>query len=117
MNKQLLGIALATITSATIMTGCTKTEQNAASGALLGALVGQATGGDSKATVIGAAIGAAVGSRAEDSNTQQLNANNGTTIRRTTVNETLNADGSVTRTGTTTTSSTQTTDGYTGLED
>mgnify|MGYP003727246991 CR=1 FL=1 len=41
----------------------------------------------------------------------------GSTINRTTINETLNPDGTITRTGTTTTTSSQTNSGYTGLED
>ena len=47
---------------------------------------------------------------------QQKASANGSTIRRTTIQETLDANGNVIKTGTTTTTSNQTSDGYTGLE-
>ena len=120
MNRTIIGITI-TALAATTLLGCNKTEEGAAWGAGIGALAGQAIGGDTGATLLGAGIGAivggAVGNSQEQEAQQQQRQADGTTIRRTTINETLNLDGTVTRTGTTTTSSSQTSDGYTGLED
>ena len=116
MNKTIIGLTI-TALATTTMIGCNKTQ----SGMTMGAIVGQAIGGDTKGTVIGAAAGAFLGSMVEEeeqvqaAQLQQQQAT-GQTIRRTTVHETLNADGTVTKTGTTTTTSSQTNDGYTGLE-
>ena len=119
MNKTLIGMTIATIATASCI-GCSKTEEGATMGALIGGVLGQAIGGDTGGTVLGAGIGAivggAIGNDQQDRQKQQQQAN-GTTVRRTTVHETLDADGNVIRTGTTTTTSTQTSDGYTGLED
>ncbi|MBC8201964.1 MAG: glycine zipper 2TM domain-containing protein [Planctomycetes bacterium] len=122
MNKTLLGITIVTI-SATAMLGCSNTEQGAGWGAGIGALAGQAIGGDTEGTLIGAGIGALVGGAIgndqdkQQRNRQQQRSADGTTMRRTTIHETLDADGNVVKTGTTTTTSSQTSGGYTGLED
>ena len=122
MNKALIGLTI-TALATTSMIGCSKTGEGAAWGAGIGALAGQAIGGDTKGTLIGASIGALVGGAVGNSQEQeaqqqyQQQGADGTTMRRTTVHETLNPDGSVTKTGSTTTTSTQTTGGYTGLED
>ena len=116
MNKTIIGLTITALATTTLI-GCNKTQ----SGMAMGALVGQAIGGDTKGTVIGAAAGAILGSMVEEeeqvqaAQLQQRQAT-GQTIKRTTVHETLNADGTVTKTGTTTTTSSQTSDGYTGLE-
>ena len=120
MNKTIIGMTIATIATASCI-GCSKTEEGATMGAVIGALVlGQAIGGDTGGTVLGAGIGAvvggAIGNDQQNKQYQQQKAN-GTTVRRTTVHETLDADGNVIKTGTTTTTSTQTSDGYSGLED
>jgi uncharacterized protein YcfJ len=117
MNKTIIGMTITAIATTT-MIGCNKTQQ----GMTMGAIVGQAIGGDTKGTVIGAAAGAFFGSMLEEEEQQQTaqmqqQQATGQTIRRTTVHETLNPDGTVTKTGTTTTTSSQTSDGYTGLED
>ena len=121
MNKTLLGLTLTTLAT-TSMLGCNKTEEGAAWGAGIGALAGQAIGGDTGGTLIGAGVGALVGGAIGNDQEQQQQRQsqqqeaNGSTIHRTTIHETLNPDGTVTRTGTTTTTSSQTSDGYTGLE-
>jgi len=125
MNNKCIGMTIAALATATLFAGCNKTEEGATWGAGLGALAGQAIGGDSKGTLIGAGVGALVGGaigndqqKDQDRYRQQRQANgNGTTMRRTTIQETLNADGSVSKSGTTTTTSSETTGGYTGLED
>ncbi len=120
MNRTILGLTITALATTTLL-GCTKTEEGASWGAGIGALAGQAIGGDTGGTLIGAGIGAivggAVGSSQEQEAQQQERAADGSTIRRTTVHETLNSDGSITRTGATTTTSSQSSDGYTGLED
>ena len=120
MNKTLLGLTLTALATTTLL-GCSKTEEGAAWGAGIGALAGQAIGGDTGGTLIGAGVGAlvggAIGNDQEKQQQQQQEAAQGQTIRRTTIHETLDADGNVVRTGTTTTTSSQTSDGYTGLED
>ena len=115
MNRTIVGITLTALATTSLL-GCTKTEEGAAFGAGIGALAGQAIGGDTGGTLIGAGIGALVGSSIVNDQEQQQAANE-STIRRTTVHETLNPDGTITRTGTTTTTSSQSSDGYTGLED
>jgi uncharacterized protein YcfJ len=122
MNKTLLGMTIVTIAT-TAMLGCSNTEQGAGWGAGIGALAGQAIGGDTEGTLIGAGIGALVGGAIgndqdkQQRNRQQQRGADGTTLRRTTVHETLNPDGTISRSGTTTTTSSQSTGGYTGLED
>ncbi|MAI67886.1 MAG: hypothetical protein CMJ26_08435 [Phycisphaerae bacterium] len=120
MNKTLLGLTL-TALATTSMLGCNKTEEGATWGAGIGALAGQAIGGDTGGTLIGAGVGAliggAIGNDQEQQNQRHQQQADGSTIHRTTIHETLNPDGTVTRTGTTTTTSSQTSDGYTGLED
>jgi len=119
MNKTIIGMTIAAIATASCI-GCNKTEEGATMGAVLGGVLGQAIGGDTGGTVLGAGIGAivggAIGNDQQDRQYQQQQAN-GSTVRRTTVHETLGPDGNVIRTGTTTTTSTQTSDGYAGLED
>jgi len=90
-------------------------------GAGIGALAGNAIGGDTGGTLIGAGIGALLGGAIGNDQEQQQRQRqqrqaDGSTIRRTTTHETLNPDGTITRTGTTTTTSDQSSDGYTGLE-
>ena len=122
MNKAIIGIAIATLTTGSLL-GCSKTEEGVAMGAIVGGALGQAIGGDTSGTVLGAGIGAVVGGAISDKQQGQQDRQyqqqqaNGTTVRRTTVHETLDANGNVIKTGTTTTTSTQTTGGYTGLED
>ena len=121
MNKSIIGLTIATIATGSLI-GCTKTEEGATMGAIVGALAGQAIGGDSKGTLIGAGAGALLGGaigndQAKKQQRFRQNQADGTTVRRTTVHETLDAEGNVIRTGTTTTTSSQTSDGYTGLED
>jgi outer membrane lipoprotein SlyB len=119
MNKTILGLTLTALATTSLL-GCTKTEEGATWGAGIGALAGQAIGGDTGGTLIGAGIGALVGGavgNSQDQEAQQQKASaNGSTIRRTTIQETLDANGNVIKTGTTTTTSSQTSDGYTGLE-
>jgi len=118
MNKSLLGMTIVILSTASLI-GCNKTQEGAGWGAGIGALAGQAIGGDTGGTLIGAGIGALVGGAIgnDQDNQQQQNQADGTTMRRTTVHENLNPDGTISKSGTTTTTSTQTTDGYTGLED
>jgi outer membrane lipoprotein SlyB len=120
MNKTLLGLTITAIAT-TFMLGCNKTEEGATWGAGIGALAGQAIGGNTGGTLIGAGVGALIGGaigndQQQESQHRQQQAD-GSTINRTTIHETLNPDGSITRTGTTTTTSSQTSGGYTGLED
>ncbi len=122
MNKSLLGMTIATIATASLI-GCSKTQEGAGWGAGVGALAGQAIGGDTEGTLIGAGVGALIGGAIGNDQEKQQRIDeqqrqaDGATMRRTTVHETLNPDGTITRTGTTTTTSSQTDDGYTGLED
>ena len=116
MNRTIVGIALTALATTSLL-GCTKTEEGAAFGAGIGALAGQAIGGDTGGTIIGAGIGALVGSSMVNDQEEQQQGANESTLRRTTVHETLNPDGTITRTGTTTTTSSQSSDGYSGLED
>ena len=89
-------------------------------GAGIGALAGQAIGGDTGGTLIGAGVGALVGGAIGNDQEQQAQRQReqqqaqGTTLRRTTIHETLDANGNVIKTGTTTTTSNQSSDGYTG---
>jgi uncharacterized protein YcfJ len=120
MNKAIIGMTIATIATGSLL-GCSKTEEGASMGAIVGALAGNAIGGDTGGTLIGAGVGALVGGAIGNDQQNQENKDyqqqsNGTTVRRTTVHEALDADGNVIKTGTTTTTSTQTTGGYTGLE-
>ncbi|HIB01635.1 MAG TPA: glycine zipper 2TM domain-containing protein [Phycisphaerales bacterium] len=121
MNKSLLGLTIATLATTSLI-GCTKTEEGAAWGAGIGALAGQAIGGDTGGTLIGAGVGAIVGGAIGNDQEQQQQRQrrqrqaDGSTIQRTTIHETLNPDGTITRSGTTTTTSSQTSGGYTGLE-
>ena len=117
MNNSLLGLTIAALATASLL-GCNKTQEGAGVGAAIGALAGQAIGGDTGGTLIGAGIGALLGGAIgndQDQQHQQRQAD-GSTIRRTTTHETLNPDGTITKTGTTTTTSSQRSDGYTGLE-
>ncbi len=122
MNKSLLGMTIVTLATASLL-GCSNTEQGAGWGAGIGALAGQAIGGDTEGTLIGAGVGALVGGAIgndQDKKQQRYQHQrqaDGSTIRRTTTHETLNPDGTVSKTGTTTTTSSQTSGGYTGLED
>tara|TARA_B100000959_G_C14753959_1_gene530411 strand:+ start:182 stop:550 length:369 start_codon:yes stop_codon:yes gene_type:complete len=122
MNRTILGLTLTALATTSLL-GCTKTEEGAAWGTGIGALAGQAIGGDTGGTLIGAGIGALVGGAVgssqeqEAQRQQQQQQAQGSTMRRTTIHETLDADGNVIKTGTTTTTSSQTSDGYTGLED
>ena len=113
MNRTIVGLTLTALATTSLL-GCTKTQEGAAFGAGIGALAGQAIGGDTGGTLIGAGIGALVGGSM--GNDQEQDAD-GSTLRRTTVHETLNPDGTITRTGTTTTTSSQSSGGYSGLED
>jgi len=114
MNNSLLGLTIAALATASLL-GCNKTQEGAGVGAAIGALAGQAIGGDTGGTLIGAGIGALLGGAIGNGQEQQRQAD-GSTIRRTTTHETLNPDGTITKTGTTTTTSSQSSDGYTGLE-
>ena len=114
MNNSLLGLTIAALATASLL-GCNKTQEGAGVGAAIGALAGQAIGGDTGGTLIGAGIGALLGGAIGNDQEQQRQAD-GSTIRRTTTHETLNPDGTITKTGTTTTTSSQSSDGYTGLE-
>ena len=122
MNTTILGITLTALATTSLL-GCTKTEEGAAWGAGIGALAGQAIGGDTGGTLIGAGVGALVGGAIGNDQEQQAQRQReqqqaqGTTLRRTTIHETLDANGNVIKTGTTTTTSNQSSDGYTGLED
>jgi uncharacterized protein YcfJ len=123
MNKAIIGMTIATIATGSLL-GCNKTEEGASMGAIIGALAGQAIGGDTGGTLIGAGVGAMVGGaigndqqKQENQNYQRLQNSDGSTVRRTTTHETLDENGNVVKTGTTTTTSTQTTGGYSGLED
>ena len=122
MNKSLLGMTIVTIATASML-GCSNTEQGAGWGAGIVALAGQAIGGDTEGTLIGAGIGALVGGAVgNDQDKQQRRRQHqrnadGTTMRRTTIHETLDSDGNVVKTGTTTTTSSQTSGGYTGLDE
>ena len=122
MNTTILGITLTALATTSLL-GCTKTEEGAAWGAGIGALAGQAIGGDTGGTLIGAGVGALVGGAIGNDQEQQAQRQReqqqaqGTTLRRTTIHETLDANGNVIKTGTTTTTSSQSSDGYTGLED
>ena len=120
MNNSLLGLTITALATASLL-GCTKTQEGAGLGAGIGALAGQAIGGDTGGTLIGAGIGALLGGAIGNDQEQQQRQRqqrqaDGSTIRRTTTHETLNPDGTITRTGTTTTTSDQSSDGYTGLE-
>ena len=103
------------------LVGCTKTEEGAGTGAFLGALAGQAIGGDTESTLIGAGVGAlvggAIGNDQQKQQDQAVRNAQGSTVRRTVITEELDSDGNVVKTGRTTTESTQTTGGYTGLDD
>ena len=120
MNKIITTLGIVSVLT---LTGCNKTESGASWGAGIGALAGQAIGGDTEGTLIGAGIGALIGGAVGNSQEQEAQRQaqqrqaDGTTIRRTTIHETIDADGNVIKTGTTTTTSSQTSDGYTGLED
>ena len=122
MNTTILGITLTALATTSLL-GCTKTEEGAAWGAGIGALAGQAIGGDTGGTLIGAGVGALVGGAIGNDQEQQAQRQReqqqaqGTTLRRTTIHETLDANGNVIKTGTTTTTSSQSSGGYTGLED
>ena len=120
MNNSILGLTITALATASLL-GCTKTQEGASVGAGIGALAGQAIGGDTGGTLIGAGIGALLGGAIGNDQEQQQRQRqqrqaDGSTIRRTTTYETLNPDGTITRTGTTTTTSDQSSDGYTGLE-
>jgi hypothetical protein len=115
MNNSLLGLTIAALATASLL-GCNKTQEGAGIGAGIGALAGQAIGGDTGGTLIGAGIGALLGGAIGNDQEQQQRQADGSTIRRTTTHETLNPDGTITKTGTTTTTSSQTSDGFTGLE-
>jgi outer membrane lipoprotein SlyB len=120
MNNSILGLTITALATASLL-GCTKTQEGASVGAGIGALAGQAIGGDTGGTLIGAGIGALLGGAIGNDQEQQQRQRqqrqaDGSTIRRTTTHETLNPDGTITRTGTTTTTSDQSSDGYTGLE-
>jgi osmotically inducible lipoprotein OsmB len=120
MNKTIIRLTITAIATTSLL-GCTKTQEGAGIGAGIGALAGQAIGGDTGGTLIGAGVGALVGGAVGNSQQQQAQEQqrsaNGETIRRTTIHETLDSNGNVIKTGTTTTTSNQTSDGYTGLED
>jgi outer membrane lipoprotein SlyB len=115
MNNSILGLTITALATASLL-GCTKTQEGASVGAGIGALAGQAIGGDTGGTLIGAGIGALLGGAIGNDQEQQQRQADGSTIRRTTTHETLNPDGTITKTGTTTTTSDQSSDGYTGLE-
>tara|TARA_Y100000310_G_scaffold295819_1_gene327534 strand:+ start:2054 stop:2404 length:351 start_codon:yes stop_codon:yes gene_type:complete len=116
MNKLLVKFSVIVI-SAMSLIGCNKTQEGAAFGAGIGALAGQAIGGDTEGTLIGAGAGALLGGMYGNSQQSEQSQSGSTTMRRTTIHETLDADGNVIKTGTTTTTSSQTSGGYTGLED
>ncbi len=122
MNRTIVSMTLTALATTTLL-GCSKTQEGAGWGAGIGALAGQAIGGDTEGTLIGAGVGALVGGAIGNSQEQEARQQaqqrdaNGTTIRRTTIHETLDSEGNVIKTGTTTTTSSQTSDGYTGLED
>jgi uncharacterized protein YcfJ len=120
MNRTLISLTITALATTSLL-GCTKTEEGAAWGAGIGALAGQAIGGDTGGTLIGAGVGALIGGavgNSQDQEAQQQNRSaDGSTMRRTTIHETLDSNGNVIKTGTTTTTSSQTSDGYTGLEE
>ena len=104
---------LLTLTS---MVGCNKTEQGASFGAGIGALAGQAIGGDTEGTLIGAGIGALVGGAiGNDQSNGGYNDTGAVTSRSTRTTKVLNPDGTYTTTGTETTNSVETVDGYQGF--
>ena len=111
MNNSILGLTITALATASLL-GCTKTQEGASVGAGIGALGGTLIGAG-----IGALLGGAIGNDQEQQQRQvQQRQADGSTIRRTTTHETLNPDGTITKTGTTTTTSNQSSDGYTGLE-
>ena len=116
MNNSILGLTITALATASLL-GCTKTQEGASVGAGIGALAGQAIGGDTGGTLIGAGIGALLGGAIGNDQEQQQRQADGSPIRRTTTHETLNPDGTITKTGTTTTTSNQSSDGYTLCED
>lgn len=104
-------------------TGCANNSpqtNGALFGAGIGALAGQALGGDTEGTLIGAGVGALAGTviggqQEYEQRNQSTRRQNGQTSRTTTTRRILNPDGTYTTTGTETTESSQTTDGYEGL--
>ncbi len=58
---RLLGLSIALLGAATLLSGCNDAQAGALLGAGIGALAGQAIGGDTEATVIGTAVGAGAG--------------------------------------------------------
>ena len=114
INKKVAIVILGTA----CLLGCNKTEQGASWGAGIGALAGQAIGNNTEGTLIGAGAGALIGGMIgndQDKQYQQQQRQSGQTYRFTRTREVLNADGTVTTVGETTTNSEQTTDGYEGL--
>ena len=99
--------------------GCNKTEQGATWGAGIGALAGQAIGNNTEGTLIGAGAGALIGGMIGNDQDKQYQGyqrqQSGQTYRFTRRKEILNADGTTSVVGETTTTSEQTTDGYEGL--
>ena len=59
MKKAL--IVLGILVSILALAGCTRTEQNVATGAAVGAVAGHVIGGSGTSTVVGAGLGAGVG--------------------------------------------------------
>jgi len=107
------------ILGTSLLLGCNKTEQGATWGAGIGALAGQAIGNNTEGTLIGAGAGALIGGMIGNDQDKQYQGyqrqQSGQTYRFTRTREVLNADGTVTTVGETTTNSEQTTDGYEGL--
>jgi outer membrane lipoprotein SlyB len=73
--KNTIFAALIAISSVSMLSACTTTEQGAVGGAVAGALVGQAIGGNTESTLIGAGIGAVGGAVAGELIGRQKNGN------------------------------------------
>ena len=118
MNNRNSLIVTSVLTLASL-TGCTnisRGSEGALLGAGIGALVGQAIGGDTEATLIGTAVGALGGSIIGNEMDHKFRGtDNGSTTRRSNTRRVLNPDGTYTIVGEETTTSEETTGGYTGL--
>jgi len=126
MNRIMNSLSiLVMLTGTASLAGCDTSgmTQGSLLGGGIGALAGQAIGGDTESTLIGAGVGALggaiIGNEMEHQQRRQRQAthagNNGQTTRRSETRRVLNPDGSYTVVGEETTTSEETTGGYTGL--
>ena len=125
MNRIMNSLSiLVMLTGTASLTGCDTSgmTQGSLLGGGIGALAGQAIGGNTESTLIGAGVGALggaiIGNEMEHQQRRQrqaTHAGNGQTTRRSETRRVLNPDGSYTVVGEETTSSEETTGGYTGL--